>query len=326
VSARRAPLFVLMFLSPVIAELLTGSSPPAEFFSPFGLIVIVCLYGSGAILARELLVRWRKGWPSLLALGAAYGVLEEGLMVKSFTNAAHPDLGILATYGRAGGVNWVWAVELTMFHAVFSIALPILIVHLIYPERSKDAWLGSRGLAFWGAVLLLVTAFGLVFLPSRPPAEPYVAELLLFVSLVALARVLPTALSAPRNTRVPRAVHFWLLGLTSTLAFFFTFWVIPLTALPAPAAIAIGLVLALAVIARWLRMSGGAALWQDSHRVGLASGALSFFILLAPIAENDRQRLDDTRGMTLVGLAMLFFLAWAALRVRRNQASAEARG
>ncbi|MCG2769572.1 MAG: hypothetical protein L6435_14495 [Anaerolineae bacterium] len=36
------------------------------------------------MLIRELRVRWGKGWPTVFVLGAAYGVLEEGLMVKSF--------------------------------------------------------------------------------------------------------------------------------------------------------------------------------------------------------------------------------------------------
>ncbi len=47
------PALVLFFLSPAIGELLSGSSPPAEFFSPF-LPVLAVLYGGGAILSREL--------------------------------------------------------------------------------------------------------------------------------------------------------------------------------------------------------------------------------------------------------------------------------
>jgi len=37
---RVPPALVLFFLSPVIAKLLSGSSPPAEFFQPFGLLVL----------------------------------------------------------------------------------------------------------------------------------------------------------------------------------------------------------------------------------------------------------------------------------------------
>lgn len=39
------------------------TAPLVEFFNPFALLVLPALYGSGAILIRELRVRWRKGWP-----------------------------------------------------------------------------------------------------------------------------------------------------------------------------------------------------------------------------------------------------------------------
>lgn len=73
-----SPALVLFFLSPVIAELLSGSSPPAEFFNPFSFLLLAVLYGGGAIIARELTHRWGRGWPTLLVLSAAYGIVEEG--------------------------------------------------------------------------------------------------------------------------------------------------------------------------------------------------------------------------------------------------------
>ena len=75
-----SPGLALFFLSPLIGELLSGSAPPAEFFNPVGFIMLAVLYGGGAILAREMTHRWDKSWPTLLVLGAAYGVAEEGLM------------------------------------------------------------------------------------------------------------------------------------------------------------------------------------------------------------------------------------------------------
>jgi len=80
----RKPALILFFLSPAIAELLSGSAPPSEFFNPFGFLLIVSLYGSGCLIMRELMIRWRKSVCTLVLLGAAYGMIEEGLMVKSF--------------------------------------------------------------------------------------------------------------------------------------------------------------------------------------------------------------------------------------------------
>jgi hypothetical protein len=91
----------------MIGELLSGSAPPVEFSGPFVLLVLSALYGSGAILVRELRLRWGKGWPTVFALGAAYGIVEEGLMVKSFFDPNWMDLGLLGSYGRWAGVNWV---------------------------------------------------------------------------------------------------------------------------------------------------------------------------------------------------------------------------
>lgn len=136
------PAVVLFFLSPMTAELLTSSSPPAEFFNPFGFVIMAALYGSGAVLARELTVRWRKGWPTLLMLGFAFGIFEEGLMVKSFFDPQWPDLGDLGVYGRWVGVNWVWALNLTLWHAVNSITVPVMLTGLIFPTVARN--LGSR--------------------------------------------------------------------------------------------------------------------------------------------------------------------------------------
>ena len=102
---RIPPALVLYLLSPVIGELLSGSAPPVEFFNPFGLIILPALYGSGALLVREITLRWQKRWPTILMLGLAYGIVEEGLMVKSFFDPNWMDLGLLGVYGRWAGVN-----------------------------------------------------------------------------------------------------------------------------------------------------------------------------------------------------------------------------
>jgi len=316
-KTRRIPLLLLLFLPPVIAELLTASSPPAEFFTPFAFVVLVGLYGGGAILARELVVRCHKGWPSLLALGAAYGILEEGLMVKSFTNPDHVDLGILGQYGRWGGVNWVWAVEVTMSHAVFSIIVPILLTRAIFPEEFGRSWVGRRGLILLVVMLVALTLLGFFGFPSRPRLLPYALWVVSVLGLTVLAQRLPAQPFAPQAVQVPRAIHFWLLGLLGTLAFFIIFWAVPYSGIHPLLTILLGLALAAAIQVRWLRMSGGTC-WQDAHRLCLAAGGLFFYILLSPLQEFDRTRPDNTRGMTAVGMAMLLFLVWAALRVKRR--------
>jgi hypothetical protein len=99
------PAQVLFVLSPMTGELLSGKSPLADFFGPFGFVVIAALCRAGAI--REFAHRWRKRWPSPFLLGAACGIVEEALMVRSFFCPEWADLDILGRHGRWAGVNWV---------------------------------------------------------------------------------------------------------------------------------------------------------------------------------------------------------------------------
>jgi len=311
-----APLLTLFFLAPTIGELLSGSAPPAEFFHPFTLFLLAALYGSGAILVRELRVRWGKGWPTVLVLGAAYGIVEEGLMVKSFFDPNWVDLGLLGTYGRWAGVNWVWSLQLTVYHAVFSIAVPILLVELLFPAHRDEHWLGRRGMVGFALLLAADVAFGALFLtPYRPPVVLYLLTGGIVVGLFLLARRLPGPRPAaePHLPAVPTS-RLALLGFGATLAFFLIHWVLPALKVPVLLTVvaAVGLVVGVArTVGRWARRG-----LTDLQRLALAGGALMFFVLLAPLQELDEARPDNTAGMALVGLGMLVFLLWLWRRVR----------
>lgn len=311
------PALVLFFLSPAIGELLSGSAPPAEFFNPISLLVLSALYGSGAILVRELRVRWGKGWPTVFVLGAAYGIVEEGLMVKSFFDPNWMDLGLLGTYGRWAGVNWVWTLQLTIYHAVFSIAIPILLVELIFPAQRDERWVGRRGMIGLSLLLLADVLLGFFLLTLyRPPFVPYLLAIIATVVLFLAARRLPVRERAMHPARVLRPLWFALVGFVAQFVFFFgIFWGLPEFAIPVPLTMLAAVVLVALVAGGVQRMSRGGA-WNNEHRLALASGALMFFVLIAPLQELDETRVDNTTGMMLVGLAMLLFLSWLWRRVR----------
>lgn len=67
----RAGCILLMFLSPFIAELLTGSTKPWQFLNPLNLAILMLFYGSAAVLIREAWVRGGLGAAALLMFGAA---------------------------------------------------------------------------------------------------------------------------------------------------------------------------------------------------------------------------------------------------------------
>lgn len=312
-----APVVLLFLLAPAIGELLSGSSPPVEFFNPFNLYILAALYGSGAILARELAVRWQKGWSAILILGLAYGILEEGLMVKSWFDPAWVDLGPMATYGRWAGVNWAWAAMLTLYHAVFSISIPILIVHLLYPQRSREAWLGPRGMLAFTILLGVDVVFGYTLMTTyQPPPLATALACLAVVALYFLARRLPAFRPPPGNAHPVKPWLLGVLGFLLTVGLFFLGWVVPNTAVPALVTILLMLGLATAGWRLVYRLSGQGN-WRAPHQAALLTGALAFFIILAPLSQLDPNRTDNPSGMAFVALAaaiLLFLLNRRAAR------------
>lgn len=327
------PALALFFLAPAIGELLSGSAPPAEFFNPFTLFLLAALYGSGAIIVRELRVRWNKGWLTVFALGAAYGIIEEGLMVKSFFDPNWMDIGLLGTYGRWAGVNWVWSLELTIYHAIISISIPILLVELIFPEQRGQSWLGVRGMRFLTFLITADVVFGFFFLtPYRPPLIPYILAIILVLLLYRLARRLPSRLpghwfkpNLPEGPTagetgkpaLPAKKWFWLAGFLATLFFFLINWVWPNLNVPVLITLLGTVVLAGAALKIIQNMSRSGA-WDEARQLALAGGALSFFIMLAPLQEMDQTRVDNTRGMTVVGLAAIIVLIWLWKRANKK--------
>ncbi len=313
-----APALVLFLLAPAIGELLSGSAPPAEFFQPPTFLLLAVLYGGGALLIREVVRARGKGWPSLLALGAAYGIAEEGWMVKSFFDPNWVDLGILGEYGRWGGVNWVWSLHLTLYHAVFSIGIPILLTELAFPGRRHEPWLGTSVRRLLATLFALDILVGFLFLtPYRPPLMPYLLSIALGLGLVRLGLKLPVP---PAGAAGGRWAPWALAGLSFSAAtlFFLGGWVLPEAGLPPPLTMAFEASLAGGMLWLLRRAMGGWKAPTAYHALGLAAGALGFFILLAPLQEMDPARTDETAGMALVGLATALGLAWLRRRMKRS--------
>jgi hypothetical protein len=321
--ARRAttgsPAFVLFLLAPAVGELLSGHSPPSEFFSPLTLALQTLLYGGGAVLVREAAVRWGKGWGTILLLGLAYGIVEEGLMVKSFFDPAWGELGPLSGYGRWAGVNWVWGLHLVLFHAAFSIAIPILLVELIFSDRRSESWVSSRNLAITGILFAGVCAIGFLFMtPYRPPMTVYTAAAAVTIALILLARRLPVLRPVAATRSPARSIWFAVIGFVWTVGLFMLVWQLPTVGVPA--AVTVALVVALTILCAWAiwRLSGRARAWSDAHRLALAAGALAFFILFAALQELEPPEPANTSGMAVVGAAGAVMIAWLACRVRRR--------
>jgi len=154
-------MLLLLMLTPGIPEYLSGSSAVnALVYNPFLFVFQILanlgLYGPGVLLIREAKIRWNKGWATVLLLGAAYGILEEGIALSTLFNPTAGPVGQFGFFGHWLGVNWVWTAGIIPVHMIYSISLPILLLGLAAPETQGMSLLKSRK--------SIVTTFGILFL------------------------------------------------------------------------------------------------------------------------------------------------------------------
>ena len=301
----RRPLLALILLSPVIAEMLSGSTPPLEWLNPIAALFLIWLYGAGVLVMRETAVRWKTGWPSILLLGAAYGIIEEGLAVKSFFDPTWMDLGTLGVYGRWLDVNWVWAVWLTIYHAVVSIAIPIFLMEWIWPRVRGQPLTSRRGYMTAIALLAAATIFiNLLLTPYRPSAWHLLGASLAVVLLIWAAKryagVLWSRLPSRKLPPAPRV--YALAGFGFLMGSFLLygggpfFGVIPvLTALE-------GAVVLVGVMFLVRRTSDDPVTWAR-QRFAFVAGCVGFLIVLAAFLE-----IAGSRGMAVAGAAFAYLL------------------
>lgn len=304
---RNRAALTLIGTSILIPELLTGSTPVVNLLNPIALAFLVGLYGGGSLAIREVAVRWGRGWGPVLALGGAYGIAEEGLGTKTFFDPSLAHNTFPAPWGHWLGVNWDWSVQLTIFHAVFSIALPILLVGLVYPETRGQRLLSDRGLRWVGVAYGTTVAamFGL-FDRSYPVApELFVAALVAIAILVGVAARMPAGWVRPRTERPDRPARSfaWAGGAYVWLSFGIAFLFGTVTGnvlATALAQIALG-GLTLAWLLRHLGRSDHAR-----HLAQLAAGLISFLLLFALVEE----LAGDYGAFLAIGAAVL--LIWRA--------------
>jgi hypothetical protein len=260
----RAPVLALLLLAPSIPELLTGSTPfsllfqnPLQFAVQFGFDM--GLYGTGALLIREISVLLRKGWATVLLWGAAYGIAEEGFAVHTFFERSGPPVGALTSYGSAYGVNWLWALGLTVFHATYSIALPILVTYLAFPQARAARWLDRGNLGLMAVVYLAVVGV-FAFTVGHGPA-PAAAALFLVITAVLLGAGAKVPQGLPGRRAGPRTLGRWSLGFLGSVEWLA--WVSVLVASGShrvPAAVA----------AAGLVLADGGAFWAIVRNAGTA--------------------------------------------------------
>lgn len=268
---RILPAVGLFFLSPLVAEFLLGDIPITGLFA---LILVGPMYGGGALLIREVCRRAGWGWPSMLALAAAYGVLEEGVATQSLFNPQYFGIHGLLDPAHIPGldIGAQWTVFVLTLHTVWSISVPIALSELATRDRHATPWLGKVGLTVTAALFVLGVAVNTVMSIAQDPfvASPvqFTAAGVVIVALVAVAVLLGRKGATPRGDgMVPPAWLLGLIALTVTSAFEFN------DVLPPWVYVALVLaayVVAIALVRHWSRQQG----WTPIHGYALAAGAL----------------------------------------------------
>ena len=266
---RVAPAVGLLFLAPLVGEYLLGNVSIVEIGA---LPILALLYGSGAVLIRELARRTGGGWPTILVLGLAYGLIEAGLIDQTLFNA--PELAGAAVGATAHvpalGISVSDLLAFVVGHAVWSIAVPIAMVEALVPSRRTTPWLGRRGLAVTGGLYLLGAALVFRYMQQDSggflaPAPKLAAVAVLSAGLIGLAFAVGRRPRPPIDGPAPRP---WLVAVVAFAASLLFGW-----RGEDWSGVAFGVVVAVAMaalVARWSRRHG----WGAAHLLALAGAAL----------------------------------------------------
>jgi len=133
----------LFILAPLVAEYLLGDFA-VTFLSP--LIIMTPMYGGGALLIREVTRRTGRGWPTMLLLGCAYCLIEEGYSTQTLFNPNSFGMHLLVpAWIPALGISGWWTIFMLNVHAFWSIGVSIALAEGLFPARARAPWLGKVG-------------------------------------------------------------------------------------------------------------------------------------------------------------------------------------
>jgi hypothetical protein len=257
----------LFFLSPLIAEFLLGdfglnALPALLFLAP--------MYGGGAILIRELSRRAGRGWPTMLTLALAYGVVEEGLVTQSLFNPDYAGLHLLRHwFVPALGISVPWTITVLAVHTIWSISVPIALLENLTPAGRTTPWLRTPGLVVAAVLCVLGALLNVVGTQASDhfmaPWPRLAASAVIAVALVVLAFRWPRR-TEPAPGRVPAPSLVLVLTLVAGGLFRLPDAVPTWITVALMVAVFGGLTLA---VLHWSRR----AEWGAAHRLALAAGA-----------------------------------------------------
>jgi hypothetical protein len=314
---RLAPVIGLLLLSPICAEYLIGYDEsigrPLELAA--GLLILAPLYGAVAVLIREVTRRAGRGWPTILLLGAAFGLIQAGLIDQSLFHiefdeddpvwATERPTTIIPGLGVDAGnlVNWVGG------HTIWSFAAPIAVVEAFVPGRADRPWLGRAGLSVMVVLYLMGAALILSDVADGATAAQMIGTAVVVTALAVVAFAIPRR-SAIVSGRVPPP---WLVGLAA-VAVLATHQLLPQTWV----GVAVD-VLALTLLGAMLLHWSGRTPWGRKHVLAAGGAALVVNAGLSFTVEplGNPSPAGKYVSNTVITVGVIALLAWAHHRLHR---------
>ena len=269
---RVAPAIGLFFVAPLVAEFLLGNMT----IKMLGMLAILApVYGGAALLIRESVRRAGRGWPSILVLALAYGILEEAFLTETLFNPNYMGLNLHLlepAFIAALGISGWYTVFVLTLHTVWSISVSIALVEALVPDRATSPWIGRWGLGLIATIFTLA-AVSMASFSIRQDYHHFAASRTQFfwsaialLILIVSAFSLPLRLNSAARGGVPPPWAPGLMALVASSAFL----LVPM----AWGWLAVGVYLLLdAVVATAILVWAARRGWDERHKVALAGGA-----------------------------------------------------
>ena len=320
----------LVFLSPVIAEVLYGSTHLTTLFL---LIPQMAVYGCAALIIREVVRRRGGGWPSILLLGIAFSIAEECLILQTSLAPLFFAADPFHVYGRALGVNWPYLLWALGYESVWSIVIPIQLTEMIFPAQRKDPWLGTKGIIA-AAVIFIAGSIFVWFIWSQVAMKQYyhgppfrISPIAIVVAALTIAALSSLAFAFPRReTQVSdasRELRLWLVMLMSFVWGLAWFVLVVLATgyvkqVPAWVQMALGILLAgvgIVVIRRLVTRF----VWTDGPRLALIFGVLTASMSAGVVASGITLPIDMAAKIVFDVVAVVLLIRLFRSVRRRSQ-------
>jgi hypothetical protein len=311
----------LLVLSPVCAEYLwgydTSTGRPLELLG--GLFIFIPLYGAPALLIRESARRLGLGWPGILLLATAAGIVEAGIIDQSMFSMSYRDIPYWdditdPTRIDALGISVYTTLTFVGGHVILSFCAPIALVEALAGEARSQPWLGRVGLVVTGFFYVAACALVLGDHLANESDHASTAQVGLALAAALLCVALALAIGGPQPG-ARQAPPPWIVLAGAALAGT-AYTVLP----PSPAGTAVLAVVAAAVIGVIGWLSRGTR-WGTAQQAALAGGALAAFAVGAFFTDP----LGDVAGIAkyahnVLGLALVGVLTVVAVRRAGSEA------